>query len=260
MKTQYIDTHAHLSRLPLDEEKSTGYITGLFANSFSFILDVGTAAGDLAGRVRRFAQFSGMRFAAGIWPHAQSLIDRNALCEQLEKDIDAAPAGALVAVGECGFDRKENPAAPREERELLELQLDIARRKKLPIIIHSREAAPETIETLNQYDTVCGIIHCFSYSRNEAMKFLDLGYYISFAGNLTYKNAQNLRDTLPYIPKDRLLLETDCPYLSPVPYRGKPCLPDMICETYAVAAKLLNCDTGELKSRIAANVSALFGV
>jgi TatD DNase family protein len=245
------DTHAHLSRL------ENGVVDDLFNAGFGIVLDIGTAANDLADRVKLLGHFKNVYFAAGIWPYAASCKNRESEIAILEKQIEGA---SLSAIGECGFDRRENPSAPHEETELFEMQLDIAKRHSLPIIIHSRDAPLETIETLEKFKTVRGIIHCFSYSAVEAKKFLDMGYYISFAGNLTYKNAHNLKDAITYIPKDRLLLETDSPFLSPVPHRGKPCNPAMIIETYKTASELTGINLEELINIIAQNTKNILKI
>jgi TatD DNase family protein len=170
-------------------------------------------------------------------------------------------------VGECGLDRHWNtaeagadPAAGwRGEGELLDLQLDLAERLGLPVIIHSREAAAETAAILARRPAFRGVIHCFSYGVSEARTFLNMGCYISFAGNLTYKNAPEIREALKYVPPDRLLLETDSPYLAPVPHRGKPGEPGMVAETYTLAAELRKADPDELLERVGGNVRELFG-
>lgn len=252
------DTHSHLSYLA---ERGVTFETldRLFEEGFGFMLDIGTEPGDLAGRIEALSKYPNVRFACGIWPHAEFFSSCSKAAAQIEKEIAAAPEGLVAAIGECGFDRRANPKPSRAERELLELQLDIARRLSLPVIIHSREAPTETIAALSHFPTVHGVIHCFSYGLYEAKMFLDRGYYISFAGNLTYKNAQNLRDTLPFIPADRLLLETDCPFLAPASKRGTACHPGMIRETYEAAAEILGIGYEELKERVAANAAALFG-
>ncbi|MDR2468165.1 MAG: TatD family hydrolase, partial [Spirochaetaceae bacterium] len=175
------DTHAHLSYLQ-ERGIDISQIDALVDDGFGFILDIGTAAGDFSPRWAQLSRYANVRFSCGIWPHAEDLAHRFAVVARLEQDLDHAPAGAVVAIGECGFDRRENPAAPPEECELLELQLDLATRRNLPVIIHSREAPRETIETLARYPAVRGVIHCFSYTLDEARCFLDLGYMISFAG------------------------------------------------------------------------------
>ncbi|MDR0527143.1 MAG: TatD family hydrolase [Spirochaetaceae bacterium] len=253
------DTHSHLSYLEgRGIPKET--IDSLFNEGFGFVLDVGTAPGDLAARIAGFSKYEKVRFACGIWPHKEILPKRREAIEQIENDIDSAPEGLVAAVGECGFDRRENPDAPFEERELFEMQLELAQKKALPLIVHSREAPQETLEALSRFSSVRSVIHCFSYGCAEVKKFLDLGCFISFAGNLTYKNAQNLREALPFVPKERLLLETDCPYLAPQTYRGKVCHPGLILETYRCAAALLGLDITELKERIASNARAFFSL
>jgi TatD DNase family protein len=255
------DTHAHLSFL--DEHGIDGgkCAAALFGAGFAGIIDIGTVAGDLGGRIRTFSSFAKegkLRFAAGIWPWKTAIAKTMEQIALLEREIDAAPEGFVAAVGECGFDRRENPEAGGAERALLEAQLDLALRKRLPVIIHSREAPVETMETLAAFPGLRGIIHCFSYTGVEARTFVDMGYAISFAGNITYKNAHKLRDALQNVPLDRLLLETDSPYLAPVPYRGKAAHPGMLLETYRCAAALLEIDIEELKEILKNNAEAIF--
>ncbi|MDR2600945.1 MAG: TatD family hydrolase [Spirochaetaceae bacterium] len=249
------DTHAHLT---FGEGVVEASLDALFEDGFGFVLDVGTESGDLAQRMRKTEAYSAVRYAAGVWPHKTEIgrVYENAaeLCSQIEN----APEGKVAAIGECGFDLRENPQRPNEETALLEMQLSLAQKYALPVIIHSREEAERTIETLKRFPAVTGVIHCFSYSKKEARSFLDMGWYISFAGNLTFKSAVQLRETLPFVPENRLLLETDCPFLAPEPYRGEPCLPKMIVETYKLAAKLRGDSFEEIKNIVAHNAKALF--
>lgn len=237
-------------------------LSRLFQEDFGRIIDIGTEAEDLKCRLKAFSQFDRIRFSAGIWPSKESIAEREPLMRCLEQHITAAPQGRLIAIGECGLDRhhnrQETGADLKGEHELLELQLDLAQRQQLPIIIHSRQSAAETGEILARYPAVQGVIHCFSYGIPEARSFLQLGYYLSFAGTLTYKNAQALRDVLQFIPLDRLLLETDAPYLAPQPFRGKPADPGMVVETYHLAATLRGISLEALQTAIVQNVSAIF--
>jgi TatD DNase family protein len=253
------DTHAHLSSLDGRGIDADACLDALEAAGFGAILDIGTESGDLAGRLSRFYRRRNVRFAAGIWPRAAVLERVNDAVLELEDAISAAPAGAVSAIGECGFDRLENPSSPREETELFERQLELAGRLSLPVIVHSRNAARETLETLARFPAARGVIHCFSYTSEEASRFLDRGFLLSFAGNLTYKNAENLRQALRFVPADRLLLETDSPYLAPSPYRGKASHPGMIVETYRTAAALLGVEDAALREQVAANAARLFG-
>jgi TatD DNase family protein len=249
----YTDTHAHLGRL----EAAHSRLESLFDSGFGKILDIGTACDDLAGRIAEFGRYPAVRFAAGIWPYPHAVADRVKMIAALEAQIKAAPPDFTVAVGECGLDHHQEQPDKTGERELFEAHIALAARFDLPLIVHSRDAPMETIAILRSHPGIRGIIHCYSYGIEEARAFLDLGYHISFAGNLTYKKSDNLRETIQFVPKDRLLLETDSPFLAPQSQRGKPCHPGLIAETYTVAATLCGLDIGTLKELIAANANAL---
>jgi TatD DNase family protein len=271
-----IDTHAHLSmldefnaRFNARREGAPAFMgaaaltQGLFDAGFGGIIDIGTQAEDLPGRIAAFSRFERVRFAAGLWPDPDNIARRRELAPLLERNIAAAPPGLVAAVGECGLDHHQELPAGTEldkagERELLEMLLDLAERRNLPVIIHSRDAAEETAAILAGFPGVRGVIHCFSYGVTEARAFLDLGSYLSFAGNLTYKNAGNLREALCYAPLDRLLLETDAPFLAPVSHRGKPSDPGMVAENYALAAELRGLSLHALTAGISENVRCLF--
>ncbi|MDR2313202.1 MAG: TatD family hydrolase [Spirochaetaceae bacterium] len=263
MALLYTDTHAHLSLLDKRKLDSHALLEGLFKSGFGTIIDVSLESGDLDTRIAAFSRYPAVRFASGLWPHEQVIRDRRRLVSALEGEINAAPRGMVCALGEFGLDHYsrgegEEKKDPAGERELMEMQLALAQKLKLPVIIHSREAPRETAEILAAYPAVRGVIHCFSYGPEEAGAFLDLGYYISFAGNLTYKNAETIRGSCAMVPPDRLLLETDCPFLAPVPCRGKPAHPGMVEEVYKLAAELRHTDVHALAEQIAENTRALF--
>jgi len=260
-----LDTHAHLSYLDERGIDAAGRVNKLFDNGFRFILDIGTDSDDLAGRISRFAVLDRgeggvLRFAAGNWPYKDALPLYKEKTAEIERQIEKAPADTVSAVGECGFDRRENPDSPETERSLFEAHLDLARRKKLPLIVHSRDAFKETLDVLRAWPDVLRIIHCFSYGPQEVKAFLDIGCYISFAGNLTFKNASPLREALTLVPQDRLLLETDCPFLAPVPFRGKPCEPGMVTETFSLAASLQAMSVETLAEKVKENAWKVFAL
>ncbi|MDR2490369.1 MAG: TatD family hydrolase [Spirochaetaceae bacterium] len=254
------DTHAHLSYLGERGIPAAALLDGLFAAGFGFILDIGTDGDDLTPRIAQFAGYPNVRFACGIWPYKDRIGRIQEGETMLRRQIEAAPPGAVVAVGECGFDLRENPGMPPEEAAFFEMQLSLAQEYNVPVIVHSREAAVRTIETLRRFPAVTGVIHCFSYTKAEAQTFLDMGYYISFAGNLTFKNAAALREAAAFIPDGRLLLETDSPFLAPMPYRGGVCHPGMVRETYQCAAGLRGTDLAGLKETVRQNARRLFYV
>ena len=264
------DTHAHLSGLIINAEEMLG---SLFRTGIAGIIDISLRPGDLHSRIKKYSSFTGVRFASGLWPWPASIANREKMLDELEKEIlvnmkekgEERKHSAVCALGEFGLDHhwngegKEGSRDLKGERELMEMQMDMAKRLSFPVIIHSREAAKETAEVLRKYPNVSGIVHCFSYGKEEAKTFLDLGYFISFAGNLTFKNAHNLHDACRLIPEDKLLFETDSPYLAPVPYRGKEATPGMVAQVYKKAAELRNTTIQDLALNISENCIMFFG-
>ena len=147
------------------------------------------------------------------------------------------PAPAPVAIGEIGLDYHYSPETRDAQRALFAAQLDFARQNDKPVVIHTREAADDTIGLLKEIPSR-GIIHCFTGDIAEARAYLDLGFYISISGIVTFKAADNVRATARYIPDDRILIETDSPYLAPVPMRGKPNEPAFLRHTCEFLANL----------------------
>lgn len=285
--TNFYDTHAHLYGLKTKApdlyetliKPSPDTVPGGGAPAEnrlpSFIIDVGTDAGDLLPRWESFSSVPGVYFSAGIWPGEQAIRSWFQQVEQLKQDIERgrffstvggsgeeAPGPRLIALGECGLDRYWNRDSQlwKQEQELFEAQLYLARDYNIPVIVHSRNAARETAEILRHFQEVQGVIHCFSYGKEELSLFLDLGFFISFAGNVTYKKNGPLQEALAACPLDRLLLETDSPYLAPHPYRGKTCHPGMIYATYEETARIRGMDLEELTNHIQENIEKLFRV
>ena len=129
----------------------------------------------------------------------------------------------MVAVGEIGLDYHYPEPAVSVQKKWFERQLELAREVKLPVIIHSREAAKDTLDIMQAYHAgeIGGVVHCFSYTKEMAREYLEMDYYFGIGGVITFKNAKKLKEAVQYIPMDRILLETDSPYLSPEPHRGE---------------------------------------
>ena len=222
-------------------------------------------------------------FSAGIWPDPDSIKNRAACVATLKENILAARASfdpfkkKLCALGECGLDHHWNPsgvdnrsqddfdaAMVEAERELFMLQLELAKELDLPLIVHSRDAAAETLECVKEsgWGGRC-VIHCYSYGIDEARKFLDLGCVISFSGSITYAKKSKMEEAralAAYVPQDRLLLETDAPYLAPVPTRGKPNNPNYIEHTYDFVAAARGVGAEALAQTVYENSRAFFGL
>ena len=151
----------------------------------------------------------------------------------------------------------------KSEKELFEMQLLLAKDLSLPVIIHSRDAFKETLESVKKIGYHNGIIHCYSYGKTEAKEFLDYGWYISFSGSVTYtkKRCMNeMEELIKSIPDDRILVETDSPYLAPVPFRGNVNSPSLIKNTYDFIAKIKGISSEELSTLVDKNISKLFNI
>lgn len=136
---------------------------------------------------------------------------------------DAAAGPKVVAIGEIGLDYHWDEPEREVQKYWFERQLDLAREASLPIVVHSRDAAKDTLDIIRDKHAgdMGGVIHCFSYGVEIAREYLDMGFYLGVGGVITFKNARKLREVVEYMPMDRILLETDCPYMAPVPFRGK---------------------------------------
>lgn len=172
----------------------------------------------------------------------------------------------VAAVGETGLDYHYAPETAPAQRALFQANLERAKRFSLPVVVHTREADEDTVQLLADFVRAwpgeagrVGVIHCFTGSADLASRLLDLGFYISFSGIVTFKNAADLRDVARLVPSDRLLIETDAPFLAPVPFRGKRNEPAWVMEVAAALASVRNDTLQELTKQTWVNATRLFG-
>lgn len=165
-----------------------------------------------------------------------------------------------VAIGEIGLDYHWMPYDKAQQQKVFREQVALAAELSMPVIIHSREATADTLEILREFPQVTGVVHCFSGSAETAQQLLQMGYYIGFTGVVTFPDAEKTRRAAASVPLDRLLVETDAPYMAPVPYRGKRCQSDMIEATATVLAELHHCTPQELVDAARENTCRLFGI
>lgn len=264
----FYDTHAHIlmtsRQLP---EGSVDLFPDLFSREgikeFPFILDIGTEGGDLKNRRDFFGKKipENVFFTAGIWPSRTAIENQDLEINKLLEDIKKYK---IIGIGETGFDRRENNTTNggnlMEEKRLFLRQIEIAKSVNLPVIVHSRDAYEETYETIAESGYSKGIIHCFSYGLKEALSFIDLGFYISFSGIITYKKNENIREAVKKIPSEKILLETDSPYLAPQLYRGKTNTPVYIRETYKKAGEILGLSLEDMCLLVKENTLRLFNL
>lgn len=196
-----------------------------------------------------------VKVAYGIYPSAALEID-----EALFEDLDRVMSDdTFIALGEIGLDYYWYPDNKEVQKEIFKRQIDIANKHNKPIIIHTRDAMADTYEILKNYPNKRkGIIHCFTGSLEMAKKFIDLGYYLSFGGVLTFKNSKSVKQALLGIDLNYVLFETDAPYLTPEPYRGQPNKTYYVRHVYNYAAQLLGIDVSELEQIVDNNYQRLF--
>lgn len=252
-----IDTHAHLTN-PLLTKDLEQVILRARQSGLSGILSVGTTLEDSQQCVNLAERFDLIRAAVGIHP--------NNCCHSDEQDweeiIQLASNPVVVAVGETGLDRHWDDCPWEIQLDFFRRHVQLSRQTALPLVIHMRDCADEMLKVLQQeasLSSFAGVMHSFTGSREIAVGCLDLGLYISFAGMITFKNSTELREVAKTIPLDRLLIETDSPYLAPHPYRGqRPNYPDLVRYTLECLAEVHQIPPEELSRRTTANARTLF--
>ena len=292
----FTDTHFHFFNIAEEQgqEFCCKMLEGMAENNVFFAMDIGTKCDDIFLRLDEFEKTLGLiknaelkakienfiYFSAGIWPDPESIKNRFEAVKILEENINkfiscgGKFSKKLVAIGEGGLDHhwNVNNADHRNaddfdknmlfaESELFLLQLNLAKKMNLPFVIHSRDAFEDTLNCVKESGHSKGILHCCSYGLEEVKKFLDIGYFISFSGSITYTKKSKLEEMyslLRYVPEDRILLETDSPYLAPVPMRGSKNNPNFINYTYEFAAKAREISVEKLCDLVDQNCRKLF--
>jgi TatD DNase family protein len=244
-----IDTHAHLDAL----EDADGAIERAREAGVDRVITIGTGI-DSCRRALELTAHEGVYAALGIDPHRAATADAYRVGElhQLLQDARA------VAVGETGLDYHYGAETKDEQRRLFEAQLRLARELRLPVVIHTREANEDTAAMLREHDGTV-VMHCFSEQGLLAVG-VERGWYFSFAGNVTYPTAAELREAAAEVPADRILAETDSPYLAPQPLRGRPNEPAHVVHTVAALAAARGEDADQLAHQIDANATAAFSL
>jgi len=249
----FSDSHAHLDFTDFDQDREQVFERAREAG-VEYMLAMGGAGGPAQLR-------SGLAIAeghenvwatSGIHPHEA----QHATEEHFAELATVAQHPRIVAIGEIGLDYHYDHSPRDIQQRVFVRQLEIAAAARLPVVIHCREAWEDCLRILEEHwkrTALGGILHCFSGSFEDAQRGMDIGFYVSFAGNITFPKAANLRDVAAKIPRDRLLIETDCPFLAPVPKRGKRNEPSYVVHTAAQLAALHNCSPEEVGAFTARN-------
>jgi TatD DNase family protein len=244
-----IDTHAHLDAL---QDDPAAALARARESGVTRVIAVGSGIESCRAALDLAEREEGVYAALGIHPHQAG----NDEAERLDELRDLLSSARAVAVGETGLDHYRDYAPRDRQRELFEAQLALAGELDKPVVIHTRAADAETVAALAGFGGTV-VLHCFS-SPGLLDPALERGWYVSFAGNVTYPNAYDLRAAARAVPRDRLLVETDSPYLSPQPRRGRPNEPANVVHTVATLAAARDEDVGELAEQIDANANAAF--
>ncbi|MDQ1590142.1 MAG: TatD DNase family protein [Pyrinomonadaceae bacterium] len=255
-----VDSHAHIDGAEFDADRDEVVARAREAGVVA-ILNVGTGdphGGDLERAVRVAEQYEGVYAAVGVHPHDARLFDERA-AERVNELAQSSKR--VIAWGEIGLDYHYDNSPREVQREVFTRQLRMARELNLPVIIHSREADAETVEILRaESGGAAGIMHCFGGGYEMAAGVLELGFMISFAGNVTFKKAEALRDVARRVPVERLLVETDCPFLTPVPFRGRRNEPARVAETARCLAELHGIEADEFGRITTGNFQRFFNL
>jgi len=212
----FIDTHCHLDFPEFDRDRDE-LILRAKAQGIDYIINIGSSLKGSRDSIALAAQYDSVYATVGLHPHEADGFDKNA-----ESELKSlVKQDKVVAIGEIGLDYFKNYSKPDNQRPLFIRQLLLAKDFNLPIVIHCRRAEEDTLEILKDVMPIRAVVHCFSGDEKFLKSCLDSGFFVSFTCNITYKKAQNLRDLVKITPLERLMLETDAPYLPPEGLRGR---------------------------------------
>ena len=212
------DTHAHYDDDAFDEDRDV-LLSGMGEQNVEYIVNVGASMASSKRSIRLAEKYPFVYAAVGVHPDEVGELDE----EKFEKLRKWTSHEKVKAVGEIGLDYYWDKEKHDLQKHWFMRQMELASEVKLPMIVHSREAAKDTLDMVIAAKplNLSGIIHCYSYSVEQAREYLNMGYYIGIGGVVTFKNAKKLKEVAEYTPLSQIVLETDCPYLAPTPFRGK---------------------------------------
>ncbi len=259
----FVDSHCHVDGAEFDADREE-VIARAENAGVKMMLVVGTGephSGNFERAVALAEKHENIFAAVGVHPHDAKTYDAEAESQL----INLAKSGKkVVAWGEIGLDFYYEHSPRDIQEEVFRKQIRLAQKLGLPIIIHSREADAETIRILTEEcsdkDFRGGVMHCFGGSAAMAESLMEIGFLISFAGNVTFKKAENLREAARIVPLDKLLIETDCPYLAPMPFRGKRNEPSFVVETAKFLAEFYSVELEELANQTTKNFKQFFRI
>jgi TatD DNase family protein len=250
------DSHAHYDDSQFDEDRHL-VLKEIQEKGVIGVLNCGSDLKSLDATIEMINKYDFIYGAVGIHPEYANVVSE----ELIEKLKGLCKNSKVRAIGEIGLDYywEENP--PRDiQKQAFRKQMQLARELKLPVVIHDREAHQDTLEIMKEFSDVKGVVHCFSGSVEFAKECLKLGYYIGITGVVTFKNAKVIKEVVKTVPLEKLLVETDCPYMAPTPFRGKRNQSDYIQYIIQEIATLKNLTIKEVEEFVENNVKHLLNL
>ena len=212
------DTHAHYDDEAFDEDREE-LLSSLKEHGIEAVTNIGASLKSSRATLELAARYPFVYGAIGVHPNEVDELDEEGIAWL--KESSSKPG--VVAIGEIGLDYYWDEPDRKIQQKWFVRQLELAKEVDLPVVIHSRDAAKDTLDIMKsmRHGELSGVIHCFSYTKEMAREYLNMGFYLGIGGVVTFKNAKKLKEVVEYMPLEQLVLETDCPYLAPVPNRGK---------------------------------------
>jgi len=256
-----VDTHAHLDMSAFDKDRGE-VIARALDTGVGTIISVGTDLESSKKAIKLAEKYPEILATVGFHPHEAAIVDRAAIASIGE--IASHPR--VVAIGEVGLDFYRNYSPREAQLQALKWQLDLAEKLELPVIIHCRQAEKDMLNLLSDWVSLykghhgqgLGVIHCFSGNNDTSRRYLDLGFYLALGAYIGYPSSESTHDIIRNIPKDRLLIETDCPFLSPQSHRGKRNEPAYLAPTVEILAKIRGESFEEVAGITTKNAQRLF--
>ena len=249
------DTHAHYDDVKFDEDREQ-LLASMHDAGVSYICNVGADLESSRASVELVSEHDFMYCSVGIHPTCIDNLPKNWI-SQVE---NLAKLDKVVAIGEIGLDYHFPDFSRSGQLEVFEKQLEFAQSVGVPVIIHSRDAVEDTMAVLKNFPKVSGVIHCFSGSAQVACKYVEMGWYIGFTGVVTFKNAKKTADAARVVPNDRLVIETDCPYMAPEPFRGSRCDSKMLAFVASKIAQIKDMSPQEVVDMTRKNALSLYRI
>lgn len=254
------DSHLHLDMLVQRGIDVDEAIQKAFRCGMKYMLTIiGTGKdGQYGDSFQMVDEYKNIFMGVGIHPHSASCANADAL-DRLQYALDRP---RVVALGEIGLDYHYNYSAPKEQRQAFVTQLRLAHKRSLPVIVHTRNADEDTMSILKDegVDELGGVVHCFSATEELAQQALDLGMYISFSGIVTFPKSLDVQNVAQWVPEDKILCETDAPFLSPVPKRGRVNTPENVKHVLEKVATLRGMEPTALAKKVLQNTQNCFGI